>query len=77
MLNSSPTVPTIRRLIRRKFRDGMVRFLRSSGEQNPLKPLKAGGTVGNDTLSFVASNFLVNIGRHVRRVQEFAGSGKN
>ena len=61
---------TIRRLIRRFFREGVMLNLKQLGIESPLIPLKDGGVVGNETLSFVTSKFLVNMGGRVRQIQE-------
>ena len=68
-------VSTVRRMIRRTFRDRMITFMKSMGIPNPLTPLKQKGSIGNDTVAHVSSNFLVNMQARIDLVQNLSASG--
>ena len=65
-------VSTIRRLIRRTFRDRMIAYMKSMGIPNPLTPRKQKGLIGNDTVAHVSSHFLVNMQARVDLVKKLS-----
>jgi hypothetical protein len=58
VLDTNVTVAGTRKLIRQVFRQSLLKNLRNMGVYDPLKPIKSGGTIGNDTLSSISARFL-------------------